>query len=694
MTSAQLFDTATDLHRRGQLPEAERLYRRVLDEEPQHANAMFLLSVIAMGQGKLADAGKLLQRAVALHPDNPAFHSNLGEVYRRLGRNDDAVQALLTALSMRPDLAEPAFNLGLVLGEMGETEMATSCLERAADFKFDSFPVQYALATALRERDLLRAVGHYQCALALNPRAVNVLVDLGNVLQKLGRTDAAIALFRRAVEIEPRFSLAHNNLGTALLEKFQTEDAIACFRRALEIDPRLSQANNNLGSAMKELGHLEDAIACFERAAEADRSDHQVHSNLVYTLSFHPGYDATAILKHATRWCEMHLAGVTASKDISDRDRTADRRLRIGYVSPDFRDHCQALFMLPVLSHHNREAFEIHCYSSTSAPDSVTERERKHVDQWHDVAALDDGALAEAIRRDRIDILVDLTMHMAHGRLRTFARKPAPVQMCWLAYPGTTGLAAIDYRLTDPFLDPPGPGDHVYTERSLRLPDTFWCYDALGGPGVSPLPALQRGFVTFGCLNNFCKINRDVLALWARVLRAMPSAKLTLLVPVGTARQETQAVFEKEGIDLGRLEFVGRRARLEYLAAYRQIDMCLDTFPYNGHTTSLDALWMGVPVITLVGKTVVGRAGLSQAMNLGMPDLVTETPDAYVERAVELAGDLTRLAEIRAGLRARMEGSPLMDAPRFVRGLEDTYRAAWRTFCEQRSSATAIRKPT
>jgi predicted O-linked N-acetylglucosamine transferase (SPINDLY family) len=274
---------------------------------------------------------------------------------------------------------------------------------------------------------------------------------------------------------------------------------------------------------------------------------------------------------------------------------------------------------------------------------------------------------------------------MARNRLLVFARKPAPVQVTFAGYPGTTGLSAIDYRLTDPYLDPPGLNDRHYSEESIRLCDTFWCYDPLASePAVNPLPALGKGHITFGCLNNFCKINASVLKLWAQVLKAIDHSQIMIRTAEGTHRQRTLGLLEQEGITPDRVTFVASQPRPQYLELYHRIDIGLDTFPYNGHTTSLDSFWMGVPVITLVGQTVVGRAGLSQLTNLGLPELIGQTPEQYVGLAAELAGDWPRLAELRATLRARMQKSPLMDAPRFARNVEAAYRAMWRRWCEQR----------
>jgi len=277
-------------------------------------------------------------------------------------------------------------------------------------------------------------------------------------------------------------------------------------------------------------------------------------------------------------------------------------------------------------------------------------------------------------------------MHMAEGRPLLFARKPAPVQVCWLAYQGTTGLDTMDYRLTDPHLDPPGMFDRYYSEESVRLPDAFWCYDPLVTDlEVSPLPAIEKGYLTFGNLNSIAKVNPTVLKLWARVLKAVDRSRMVLLAPPGSVRQSMLDVLTQEGIEPGRITFVAFQPRLPYLMEYHQIDVVLDAIPSNGHTTSLDAFWMGVPVVTLVGQTVVGRAGLSMLRNLGPPDLVAETPEQFVQIAVQLAGNLDVLSRLRAMLRGRMQRSPLMDASRFARGIEAAYRWMWERWCLSRS---------
>jgi FkbM family methyltransferase len=375
-------------------------------------------------------------------------------------------------------------------------------------------------------------------------------------------------------------------------------------------------------------------------------------------------------------------------------DPSPERRLRIGYVSPDFSSHVVGRNIWPLLHHHDHTQFDITLYANMTHGDPMTEQFQRCADHWCPIATWSDERVAERIRQDAIDILVDLALHTQGNRLLVFARKPAPVQVTFAGYPGTTGLRAIDYRLTDPYLDPSGLNEDYSAEQVYRLPHTFWCFDPQGEePAVAPLPAIKQGRVTFGCLNNFCKVNDGVLELWTRVLDAVPGSRLMLLSKPGSHRQRTLDFLGRLGIAAERVEFCSPRPRAEYLALYHQIDIGLDTFPYNGHSTSLDSYWMGVPVVTLVGHTVVGRAGLSQLTNLGLTDLVARSPDEFVEIAASLGGDLPRLEALRRGLRERLRQSPLMDAVGFTRGIEQAYRSMWRRWCEQQHQESKTPPP-
>ena len=364
-------------------------------------------------------------------------------------------------------------------------------------------------------------------------------------------------------------------------------------------------------------------------------------------------------------------------------DGVPPRRLRLGYVSPDFVHHAVSYFFEPVLTARDPAAFEVFCYSDAPVADAVTQRLRAASDGWRDIAGLSDERVAELVRADRIDILVDLAGHTARNRLLVFARKPAPVQVTWLGYPNTTGLAAIDFRLTEAVSDPLGLTEAWHSEELVRLPGTFSCYaPPPESPPVNALPALAAGQVTFGCFNNLAKVTPPALALWARVLREVAGSRLFLKSP-GLADLETVARLREEfalhGIPADRLEFSGAELSVAaHLSLYHRVDVALDTFPYNGTTTTCEALWMGVPVVTLAGATHVSRVGASLLTHLGAPEWIGDAPEAYVARCRGLAADLPRLAVLRSGLRERMRGSPLCDAAGFTRGLEDALRAIWR----------------
>ncbi|HYQ44678.1 MAG TPA: tetratricopeptide repeat protein [Polyangiaceae bacterium] len=687
MTDASLFEVAVQCHRAGQIARAEHLYRRVLEQTPEHCDAMFLLSVLAVDSGELEQAAALLERAVRVDPNNAFYLSHLGDVYRCLGRKRDAIGVLLMAVARKPDLVEAVLNLARTFEGGGDFAAAAACYERVHALDPKANHAAERLANVRAKRDALAAKRNPAPAPNADsgPRASELFTALGETLRLGGRPEDAVPWYRAALEIDPGMANAHTALGAIHADASRFDDAILCFRRALEIDENFHLARGYLATALDETGRLEEAQATYRDAVARCPNDPIAHSVLLFNLPFWPNITSRDILNEAKVWNTRHAQPLAARAAPLTNDRSPERRLRVGYVSPDFHTHVQSLFTVPLLQNHDHSQFEVFCYSSVEQPTPLTERIRGYADVWREVAGLDDAALAELIRRDQIDILVDLTMHMVGRRLLTFARRPAPIQLCWLAYPGTTGLETMDYRLSDPFLDPADANIDVYSEETLRLPNSFWCYDPLTDEvEVSALPALVEGRITFGCLNHFRKINDAVLRLWAKVLARVPRSRLLLLVPAASARNRVHAIFAECGIERERIEFLDRSGRLDYLHKYRKIDICLDTFPYNGHTTSLDALWMGVPTVTLVGDTVVGRAGLCQAMNVGLPELVANTAEDYLRVASALAENLEHLAEIRGSLRERMKQSPLMDGPRFTRDLEFAYREVWRRLCEER----------
>ena len=397
---------------------------------------------------------------------------------------------------------------------------------------------------------------------------------------------------------------------------------------------------------------------------------------LLYTLHFHPAYTPEQI--RAEHEAYNAVVRVTTKPAPHLNDRTPNRRLRIGYVSPDFRDHCQANFLMPLLSNHDHAKFEIFAYGNMPTVDAVGESLLAHADQRRSIAGISDAQAEAMIRTDQIDILVDLTLHMADNRLPLFARKPAPVQISWLGYPSTTGVSAIDYRLSDAYLDPPGETDAFYIEKTIRLPDTFWCYDPLSDVPANPQPPSERsGCITFGCLNNFAKVTDATLDLWGRVMAVVPNSRLILLTPLGSARTRVATALSKHAIAANRIQFIERLPRRDYLLMYHQIDIAVDTVPYTGHTTTLDALWMDTPVVTCTGTTAVSRGAASILHCVVLDELITHNPNDFVSATVALAKDAAWLKVLRSDLRTRFEQSQLMNGKSFARHMEQVYRDAW-----------------
>jgi len=691
---------AADHLRAGRLAEAEVLFRQVLAQKPKHADALHLLGVTASKASRSTEAVELIRRAIAVDPRQSVFHNNLGLGLLTVGQIEEAIAEFRAAISLRPDSLDTYNHLGNALCELGRFDEALPHFHHAASARPEHAPYHYNLANCWRRkgmamrldanpsnlqaamterrRVLQKAVACFRQALALDPDYSDAANNLGTTLQAMGRSDEAIAVWQRSLATKPDF-FAFYNLGRALYEQDRMDEAQAAMQSGLRLRPDHAESFTNLGNVFRQTGRAQEAIECFDRATALNAAGSVAQSNRLYTLYYHPDHDAQRILLEHRKWNDQ-LARPLQSNAGHPNDRSPGRRLRIGYVSPNFWGHCQALFTVPLFSRHDHQQFEIYCYSDVKSPDSFTGRLRAWADVWRSTVAMSDEQVAELIRRDQIDILVDLTLHMAENRMLLFARKPAPMQVTWLGYPGTTGLQTMDYRLTDPYLDPPGETDALYTEKSIRLPHTFWCMDPEATemsemPGINPLPALQAGHVTFGCFNNFCKVNQPLLELWSRVLDAVPGSRMVLLAPPGSRRQWISHTLGD------RVDFVSRESRQNYLQFYNRIDLGLDTLPYNGHTTSIDSLWMGVPVVTLIGKTVVGRAGFSQLSNVGLTELAATTPEQFVELAAKVAADLSRLAELRRTLRDRTRSSPLMDAERFARDIESAYRQMWLTWC-------------
>ena len=651
LTLQQALGLALEQHRAGRLAAAEEIYRQVLGQQPDHPDALHMLGVLAHQVGRHAAAVDLIRRAIALNPSVAEYHHNLGTALRRHGRPDDAAAACRRALEIRPDYAEACNNLGNALRDQRRLDDALAAYRRALEIRPD-----YAEA-------------HY---------------NSGVVFGDQRRLDEEIAAYRRALAIRPEYAKAHNNLGTALKAQGQLAAAVAAYRAAIELQPENAMFHSNLGEALAKAGDPRGAIAALRRAVALDPDLAAARSSLIFHLQYLPEVGAAELAREQEQWNERH--GARRNGDPRhDNDPSPHRPLRIGYVSADLRDHVVGRTLLPCFEAHDRSAFELVCYSGTTPSDAIGERFRDGAAKWRETALLSDEDLAAQIRADRIDILVDLSLHTAGNRLPVFARRPAPVQISWLGYPASTGLPAIDCHISDPHLEPAGGG-----ETPLRLPDGWSCYAAPeSAPEPGELPAARHGHVTFGSFNNFAKINERVLALWAEILGRNEGSHLRLLSRTGR-QEQAAAFFERREIAAHRVEFLpyhpqaGGRGLFESFARYRHIDIALDPFPYNGMTTTCDALWMGVPVVALIGDRPLGRASYSLLSNVGLPELAGHSEGEYAEIATSLAADLSRLASLRATLRARMKASPLMDAARFTRNLEAAFRSIWQRWCATR----------
>jgi predicted O-linked N-acetylglucosamine transferase (SPINDLY family) len=598
--------------------------------------------------GRLAEAEGVCRGLLAERPDDAGLLHQLGVIVTRLGDLRQGIDVMREAIARRGDVAEYHFNLSQPLLAMKRTTEAEA---------------------SLRE------------AIRLDPSLAGARINLGSVLAMQRRLPEAEAEFRAALMLRGSDPAIHLNLGQVCRWQQKLVEAIACFRQAIMIDGRFVGAYNVLGSALREAGRIGEAVEAFRKAVELAPQNRMVHSNLVYAMHFDPDTPAEQNFAEHLRWAAKFAEplGKTVLPHMNGRD--PERRLRVGYVSPDLRNHPIGLFMEPILKAHDRTQVEVFCYADGSAEDDLARRLRNSSDVWRVTAGMSDEQLAGLIRQDRIDVLVDLTQHMQGSRLTMFARKPSPVQITHLAYCATSGIRSMDWCMTDERMSPPGEEKKWFTEKLLRL-KSYWCYSAAGrSPEVGELAAATKGYVTFGSLNSLAKVNGRVVELWRKVLQAVPDSRLMVHATMGEENIFAREMFARGGISAERLTLQPRLPRDGYLELYNGIDIGLDPFPYGGGTTSLDALWMGVPVITLCGARALSRTGVTLLAQLELEELIASNDEEYVKIAVGLAGDLGRLGRLRAGLRRRLMESPLMDEKGYTRDLEGAYRVAWREWC-------------
>jgi protein O-GlcNAc transferase len=640
------------LLQRGQMAAAVAACEARLRKNAQDVDALCVLGLVALGGGGGAKAAELFRQAIGVRPKAAILHVYEGQALRKMGRSDEAIAAFRRAIGIDAALAEAHHQLGNAFKALGRHAEALESLTRAA---------------------------------ALAPANAVIRLNLGVAQLELERRADAIASFRQAIVLEPARPEAHNILGSALLDDGRISEGEAALREALRLRPEYAAAHHNFGRAHRAQARMPEAIAEY-RAALRVKPDAGTHSNLLYALNLCAGLSPEDIFAEHVEWARRYAEPLRGSIQALPNDRSPERRLRVGFVSPDFVNHAVAYFFEPLLANRDRAQWEVYCYSDAAVPDRVTERLRRSSDHWRETAALTDEQLEGAVRRDQIDILVDLTGHTAHHRLLVFARKPAPVQVTWLGYPNTTGLRTIDYRISDEVSDPVGETDKWHSEQLWRMPRAFSCYlPPAESPAVTALPASKTGHVTFASFSNYAKVSRPCLETWAKVLNRVPGSHL-LLKSRGLADEalaaRVQAEFRELGVSSERIELDAHLVSVaEHLAGYGRVDVALDPFPYNGTTTTCEALWMGVPVVTLAGRTHVARVGASLLTHLGRAEWIAPTTDELVERAVALTTDLSALSEIRSGLRARMAASALTDATGFAREFTTAVREMWRRYC-------------
>jgi len=602
----------------------------------------------AVAQGRFDDAIELARALTGRFPEHFAGWNALGALLGRAGRTTEALPVLQQAASLAPDRAEVHNNLGSALAKLGR---------------------------------LAQAEPYYRKALSLRPQYPEALNSLGTALAMLGRIDEAAGCFQEAVRLQPEHAVAHNNLGCAWQRLDRLEDAEACHRRALQLAPQYPEAWQQLGNTLLLQGRLAEAVQCLRGALQARPNFTEAHSDLLLCLNYAAADAAAAdeCLEEARRYGHITSAAVTR-RYASWTAAPADLPLRVGIVSGDLRRHPVGYFLEGVIREIDPLRIELYAYPSGHEFDGLTRRIRPAFAAWKPLTGLDDDAAAQCIHDDGVHVLLDLSGHTAHNRLPVFARRPAPVQISWLGYFATTGLPEMDYFIADPTTLPP-PEQARFTERILYLPQTRLCFAQPDVDiGVAELPALSAGHVTFCCFNTLSKLNDAVLDLWARVLHAVERSVLFLKARQfhSTALRERIATrFSALGIDRARLQFEPGSPRAEYLAAYHRADIALDPFPFAGGTTTAEALWMGVPVLTLAGERLVARQGAGLLAPAGLHDWIARDADDFVARAARHAADPLRLQALRQRLRAQVLASPIFDAQRFARDFEVALQRAW-----------------
>jgi predicted O-linked N-acetylglucosamine transferase (SPINDLY family) len=644
----------------------------------------FLLGALNGQLGRAEEAIQCCQNAIKLQPDNAEAYFNLAQAFRLNGQISEALESYRKVLALDPFHRLARDNLVATLRFQSRQGQINKKKSKPSMDTLASPATWLQMGNAAREKECWgEALAFYHEAININPNYISALRNLGLAYQDLRAPEESVKYFDRALAVDPDSVEAHFMLGNALRDQMKLSEAVAEYEKTLSIQPDYLDALHNIGITRVQQGDVESAVGVFRQVLESDVHRADTRSCLLMNLNY-LDIDSQDVYQEHLEWVKHH--GGDAVLEPADRAWEPERTLNIGYVSPDFRAHSVAFFLEPLLEKHGKSSFKIFCYSDVLCPDFVTRRLQPLASIWRDVRNLSEIELAKQIQADGIDILVDLAGHTANNRMGVFTYRPAPIQVSWLGYPNTTGLSAMDYRLTDIWVDPPGETESLHTEKLVRLPDGFLCYDPHNDNVTESLSREVNRPVTFGSFNNLAKVTPDVISVWSAILKAVPDARLLLKTkPLRdvAVREHIYSLFLEKGIARDRVELTGWvPGRGDHLGLYCHVDIGLDTFPYNGTTTTCEALWMGVPVITLAGHVHAGRVGASLLSQIGLTELIASDRDEYVALAAQLARDRERLAGLHSGLRNRVAVSPLCDAVAFAGHVESAYRKMWRDACE------------
>jgi predicted O-linked N-acetylglucosamine transferase (SPINDLY family) len=655
----------------------------VLRRDPENSDALHLLALLYEKWDNLERAIKLVRAAISFRDTPKApYHTNLGNFLHKLSRFDEAIEQYRLAISIDPAFDHPRLNLATSLRAIGNEEAFKQTLEEVLKICPDSPDACFEVGSfRLSERQLDEAENLLERATQLKPSRIEAWIRLAIVQELKGKPIPSATALYQALKLDPQNDVARTNLSSVLAGLSNAHEAEKLLLGVLKSAPR-AEVFAVLGTVYKDLGFIDLSLDCYAKALDMSTTVGE-YQNFLYTLLYDPSLDDVEVAEQHRDWAKQFAEPLRPADPPRSSRPDPDRPLRIGYVSGHYRDHAVTLFSRPMILAHDRDAFHITCYSSGTASDAMTNEFREFAHQWRDISLTDDEAAAKQVREDEIDILVDLAGHIGGNRLLLFARKPAPIQMTYLGYQHTTGMDVMDYRITDAVADPPGATDHLYVEKLLRLDPSFFVYAPSDyAPDVEPPPVEKNGYITFGCLNNPTKHGATAVQAWAELLRAVPDSRLLLLGPTAhDADPRVAKLFESHGLGADRVHFIGKRSRKIYLENYSQIDVALDPFPFSGHTTTCDALWQGVPVITLAGKTYASRMSTSTLTQARFPQWIAQTPQQYVDIAINLAGDRSALASLRQNMREHLRSAPILDAARFTRSLEAAYRTIWQHWC-------------